>query len=188
MTKPLLKWADSNTKLIAPKMWQHAITMANVTRMRLSDAGYKEPDEGVLLGMLRGISQFAICNHFTNCYDDALELVMTRFREMISARSILHALMSATPWNFCLLYSREWEKRLTQRIVDYIDWGPRNLHLKNALLEDINDVSVYERSLHGVALGQARSYAIYDMMKKSNAFLTIKPHIGLHICKWTERS
>lgn len=172
MTKPLLKWADSNTKLIAPKMWQHAITMANVTRMRLSDAGYKEPDEGVLLGMLRGISQFAICNHFTNCYDDALELVMTRFRENDQREEYFACADVSYSMEFLPTVLERWEKRLTQRIVDYIDWGPRNLHLKNALLEDINDVSIYDRSLHGVALGQARSYAIYDMMKKSNAFLT----------------
>jgi len=171
MAKPILKWADDNTKLIAPKMWQHAITMANVTRMRLEDANYKEPDEGVLLGMVRGMSQFAICNHFTSCFDDALELVMTRFRENEQREDYFACADITYSMAFLPAILEKWEKRLTQRIVDYIDWGPRLLHLKNAIQEDLNDIPVYERSLHGVALGQAKVFTIYDMMKKSNAFL-----------------
>lgn len=171
MAKPLLKWADSNTKLIAPKMWQHAITMANVTRMRLEDANYKEPDEGVLLGILRGISQFVICNHFTNCFDEALDRVMTTFREKEQREDYFACADITYSMEFLPTVLEKWEKKLTQRIVEYIDWGPRTLHLKNALLEDINDVPVYDRSLHGAALGQARVFTIYDMMKKSNAFL-----------------
>ncbi|MGF1756464.1 hypothetical protein L4D76_00610 [Photobacterium sagamiensis] len=65
---------------------------------------------------------------------------------------------------------QNWEKEVTRRIVDYIDWGPRNLHLKNALLEDIEDVPVLDRSLHGAALGQARAFSVYDMMDRSKGF------------------
>jgi len=50
ITKPLLRWIDSNSKLISPKLWQQLIVIANVTRMRLASARYKEPDEDVLLG------------------------------------------------------------------------------------------------------------------------------------------
>lgn len=170
MAKPLLKWADKNTKLMAPKMWQHAIMLANATRMRLSDVQYKEPDEGVLLGILRGIGQFAICNHFTHCFDTALEQVMMELREQERREDYFACAEVTHSMEFLPGVLTTWEKKLTQKIIDYIEWSPRTLHLKNALEEDINDVPIYERGIHGAALGQGRIFTIYDMMSKSKAF------------------
>ncbi|WCE28498.1 HDOD domain-containing protein [Vibrio sp. SCSIO 43137] len=171
MARPLLKWSDKNTRLIAPKIWQHAIVMANVTRMRLNDAGYKEPDEGVLIGMIRAFSYFAVCNYFSQIFEDALISVMQDFRdnEQMSeyfACSEVTPTLSVLPSVLCKL-----DKQLTQNIIDYIDWGPRGVHLKNALIEDIEQTPVLARSLHGVALAQARAFSIYDTMKASNVFI-----------------
>lgn len=171
MARPLLRWADKNTKLIAPKMWQHMVVTANVTRMRLKTAGYKEPDEGVLLGVLRTISSFAIANYFSQIFEDALVEVMKSYREKEEmeeyfACSEVKPTLSILPR---VIYKLE--KTLTRNIVESIEWDQRVVHLKTALLEDLDDTPILDRSIHGVAVGQARAYSIYDIMQRSNAFV-----------------
>ncbi|WP_317917455.1 HDOD domain-containing protein [Vibrio sp. MACH09] len=171
MAKPLLKWSDKNTRLIAPKLWQHAVVMANVTRMRLDDANYKEPDEGVLIGMVRACSYFAICNLFSQVFEEALTLVMRRY--IADKQTDEYDLCSEVSPTLSVLPNVlfKLDKTISRKVVDYIEWGPRAVHLKNALLEDIEEVPILERSLHGVALGQAKAFSIYDLMKQSNAFV-----------------
>lgn len=171
MARPLLKWADKNTRAIAPKVWQYAVVMGNVTRMRLEDAGYKEPDEGVLIGVVRAFSYFAVCNFFSQVSEDALVAVMKGYRdeeqnEEYFACAEVKPTLSILP---SVLYKLD--KIIMTKVIEHIDWGMRGTHLKNALLEDINDLPILQRSLHGVALGQARAFSIYDMMKGSNAFV-----------------
>lgn len=172
MVKPLLNFTDENTKLIATKMWQHSIIMANVTRMRLQDIGYKEPDEGVLLGVLRGVGQFAICNHFTHAFEDALVLMMQTFRKRRQMDDYFACADIKPSLSFLPSVIEAWEKQITRKIIEHMDWSNNVRHLKIALEEDLNNVPVHERSKHGAALGQARSYAIFDTMARSNAFIS----------------
>lgn len=170
LAKPLLKWADHNTKVMTPKVWQHTILMANVTRMRLADAGYKEPDEGVFIGIIRSMALFAACNHFSDSFEVAKENIIKEFREN-KMRDEYFACAEIRPTlGFLPKVILKLEKKLTKRIIDYIDWDMRTVHLKNALLEDISGIPILERSLHGAALGQARAYAIYDLMSRTGAF------------------
>jgi hypothetical protein len=171
MSKSLLRWADNNTKSMAPKLWQHLIVTANVTRMRLQSAGYKEPDEGVLLGVIRSIAQIGISNYFTQIYEDALLEVMQECRESEDMESYF-ACSEVKPTLAVLpnvIYKLD--RLLSERIVAHIDWDPRVMHLRTALLEDITDTPIIERSLHGVALGQARAFTIYDILNRSSAFV-----------------
>ncbi|EPO9883852.1 hypothetical protein ACUJIK_004540, partial [Vibrio vulnificus] len=57
------------------------IVTANVTRMRLQDANFKEPDAGILIGVLRTVGQFLASNHFTHTFEDALVEMMLKYRE-----------------------------------------------------------------------------------------------------------
>ena len=175
MSKALLKWADKNTKTMAPKMWQYAVTMANATRMRLQDVGYKEPDTGVLLGMIRGTGQFIIANNYTNCFDDALGQVMRDFRDR-GMQEEYYACADITPkLGFLPDVIDKMERKITKRLVKRIDWDNRTLHIKNALLEDLDNIPMLERSILGAALGQGRAFSIFDMMQKSNVF--VKGHM-----------
>jgi hypothetical protein len=171
MTKPLLRWGDENTKVIAPKIWQHSIVTANVTRMRLEEAGYKEPDEGVLIGIVRTLSYYAVCNYFSQVFEDALLQVMAEYRENEQMNEYfacgeVKPTLSVLPRVFAKV-----DRALTKRIVEHIEWDPKVVHLKNALLEDIAETPILERSLHGVALGQAKAFSIYETMNKTNAFV-----------------
>ncbi|MDG3088317.1 HDOD domain-containing protein [Vibrio hannami] len=171
MARPLLRWADNNTKLIAPKLWQHMVVTANVTRMRLHAAGYKEPDEGIFLGVIRSIAIFSVVNYFNQIFEDSLVEVMQNYREKEEmdeyfACSEVKPTMSVLPRAIYKL-----EKKLTRNIVEHIEWDQRVAHLRMALMEDLDDVPILERSVHAVALGQARAYSIYDLMQRSNAFV-----------------
>jgi len=172
MAKPLLRWADKNIKIIAPKLWQQLIVTANVTRMRLEYAGYNEPDEGVLLGTIRSLSQISICNYFTQIFEDSMIDVMKECRdaedmESYFACSEIKPTLAVLP---NVIYKLD--RLLTKKIVEHIEWDQRMLHLKTALLEDLTCTPILERSLHGVALGQARAFAIYDMLDRNSAFIS----------------
>lgn len=172
MARPLLKWADKNTKTIAPKMWQQLVVTANVSRLRLKEAGYKEPDEGVLLGTIRSIAQFAACNYFSQMFEDALVSVMKACRECDDMESYFACSEVKPTLSILPNVIYKMDRLLTEKIVHHIDWDPRTLHLKNALLEDVSNQPILERSLHGIALGQARAFAIFDLMDRSAAFET----------------
>ncbi|MCG9597439.1 HDOD domain-containing protein [Vibrio sp. Isolate25] len=171
MVKPLLRWDEPTTKLIAPKLWQHMILTANVTRIRLEDAGVKSPEQGIAIGILRTISQFAIVNNFPMMFEDTLVERMQFYRdknrrEEYYACAEIKPIMSVLPDVILGL-----ESLLTRKVVEHIEWSPRNIHLKNALLEDLDDIPILERSPYGVALAQAQAYSIYDALDRSSVFV-----------------
>jgi len=170
MSKQLLKWSDKNTKIMVPKMWQGAVTTANVTRMRLEDVGYKEPDVGVLLGMMRSIGLFIISNNFTSSFDDALTLVMMDYKEK-KMRDEYFSCADVTPkLEYMPAIIETFEGIVTKKIIDIFDWDMKTIHIKNALLEDINNVPILDRSILGAALAQGKAFTVFDMMNKSNVF------------------
>ncbi|NOH64734.1 HDOD domain-containing protein [Vibrio sp. RE88] len=171
MAKPLLRWSDKTTKNIVPKLWQYMILTANVTRLRLVEAGVKSPEQGIALGVLRAISQFSIVNNFSMMFEDALVERMEFYRdanrrEEYYACADVKPIMSVLPEVIL-----ELEKSLTQKIIDYIEWTPVNIHLKNALLEDIEDVAMLERTPYGVALAQGQAYSMFDALDRSHVFV-----------------
>ncbi len=171
MARPMLKWSDKNTKLIAPKMWQHLIVTSNVTRMRLQEAGVKEPDSGILLGVLRCLGQFLVANHFTHTFEDELINTMLKYREA-DQRDEYYAcadVVANTAFLPKLIFELEGE--LSRRVIESFDWPAVTLHLKQAVLEDIDRIPIADRSLYGAALGQGRAYSIYDGMERSSAFV-----------------
>ncbi|NQZ90813.1 MAG: HDOD domain-containing protein [Moritella sp.] len=170
MSKQLLKWSDKNTKIMVPKIWQSAITTANVTKMRLEDVGYKDPDVGVLLGMMRSIGLFIISNNFTSSFNDALTLVMIDYKEK-KMRDEYFSCADVTPkLEYMPSIIDKFEGIVTKRIIETFDWDMNTIHIKKALLEDIDNVPILDRSILGVALAQGKAFTVFDMMQKSNVF------------------
>ncbi|MCZ4294512.1 HDOD domain-containing protein [Vibrio sinaloensis] len=171
MAKPLLRWHDPVTKSIAPKLWQHMILTANVTRLRLEQANFKNPQQGILLGVLRTISHFAIVNHFSQLFEDAQIEKMQSYREK-NMREEYYACAEIKP-ELSILPSviSRLEQQLTQKVVDAIEWTPFTFPLKNALQEDLDNIAVIERSEAGVALAQAQAYAMFDTLDRSGVFV-----------------
>jgi len=170
MSKQLLKWSDKNTKIMVPKIWQSAVTTANVTRMRLADVGYKEPDVGILLGMMRSIGHFIIANNFTSSFDEALTLVMTDYKEK-KMRDEYFSCADVTPkLEYLPAIIDQFEGDVTKKVIETFAWDMNTLHIKNALLEDIDNVAILDRSILGAALAQGKAFTVYDMMNKSKVF------------------
>lgn len=171
MVKPLLKWHEAETKTIAPKLWQHMILTANVTRLRLESAEVKNADQGIVLGILRTISLFAVVNQFTALFEDALVERMQFYRSE-NMREEYYACAEITP-NLSILprIMLKTEKLLTKKVIEHIEWTPNNIHLRNALEEDLNEVPILQRSEWGQALAQAKAYSIFDTLDRSDAFV-----------------
>jgi len=171
MARRLLRWQDKPTKSIAPKLWQHLILTANVTRLRMEQGASKKPEQGVLLGVLRTISHFAVVNHFTQMYEDALVEKMRFYREN-HMRDEYYACADVTP-NLSIIPKLivKLEKILTHKIIDSLEWTPQTAHLKVALQEDLAETPILERSEAGIALGQAQAYAIFDGLERSDVFV-----------------
>ncbi|MDD1824687.1 hypothetical protein LRP52_21080, partial [Photobacterium sp. ZSDE20] len=81
MSQQLIKWNDGNIKHITPKVWQHLVVTSNATRIRLQETSVKEPNVGILLGVLRVLPLFLICNHFSSTFEDALVKTMIGYRD-----------------------------------------------------------------------------------------------------------
>lgn len=171
MARPLLKWQDKPTKNIAPKLWQHLILTANVTRIRMEQAGLRNPEQGMILGVLRTLSHFAVVNHFTQCFEDALVEKMRMYRED-NMRDEYYACADIVP-NLSIIpkLMTKLEKPLLQNLINELEWSPNTIHLKNALQEDIDDIPILKRSQAGVALAQAQTYAIYESLERSDVFV-----------------
>ncbi|HDY7719943.1 TPA: hypothetical protein RQK05_001912 [Vibrio vulnificus] len=162
---------DANTKLIAPKMWQHMIVTANVTRMRLQDANFKEPDAGILIGVLRTVGQFLASNHFTHTFEDALVEMMLKYREQDMREEYYACAEVVANMSFLPKIIFELEGQLAKRVLESMDWPANAMFIKNAVIEDIDNVPVEERSIAGAALAQGRAFSIYDGLQHSNAFV-----------------
>lgn len=169
MMKPLLRWNDQNIKLIVPKVWQYSILTANASRKRLLDSGYKNPDEAFAIGIIRNIGHFIILNYFSQTFEKTMEEMITYYRDN-GMREEYYACADITPkLRFLPKMFFELSDSLTRRIVEKIEWGHKT-HLRHALLEDIDNVPVTERSVHGVALMQGRYYSIFNLMNASKVF------------------
>lgn len=170
MSKQLLKWSDKNTKIMVPKVWQFAVSTANVTRMRLADVDYKEPDIGILLGMMRSIGLFIIANNFTSSFDEALTLVMMDYKEK-KMRDEYFSCADVTPkLEYLPAIIEKFEGLVTKKIIETFNWDMNTVHIKNALIEDIDNVAILDRSILGAALAQGKAFTVFDMMNKSHVF------------------
>jgi hypothetical protein len=171
MSQQLIKWSDDNIKPIVPKVWQHLVVTANSTRMRLQETSVKEPDAGILLGVLRTLPLFVICNHFSATFEDALVKTMLGYRDSSDKHDEYYACTEVIPnTQFLESMIEILDTKLLKKIVDYIDWSPDNQFIKRALLEEVHDIPVLERSVYGAALSQGRKFSIFEALENSELF------------------
>jgi hypothetical protein len=171
MSQQLIKWSDDNIKPIVPKVWQHLVVTANSTRMRLQEISVKEPDAGILLGVLRTLPLFVICNHFSATFEDALVKTMLGYRDASDKHDEYYACTEVIPnTQFLESMIEILDTKLLKKIVDYIDWSPDNQFIKRALLEEVHDIPVLERSVYGAALSQGRKFSIFEALENSELF------------------
>lgn len=171
MSQQLIKWSDDNIKPIVPKVWQHLVVTANSTRMRLQETSVKEPDAGILLGVLRTLPLFVICNHFSATFEDALVKTMLGYRDASDKHDEYYACTEVIPnTQFLESMIEILDTKLLKKIVDHIDWSPNNQFIKRALLEEVHDIPVLERSVYGAALSQGRKFSIFEALENSELF------------------
>lgn len=170
MARPMMRWADNNIKVLTPKFWQQLVLTANITKMRLNETNVPDPDCGVLIGTLRNLGSIILINHFTDTFEDALIEVMLNYRKT-NRKDEYYACADVRPNSaFLPKVIVNMEALVTKRLVENFNW-PKNVeHIKVAILEDIENKPVLERSVYGAALAQARAYAIYDNLSRSEVF------------------
>ncbi|AYO19893.1 HDOD domain-containing protein [Vibrio owensii] len=170
MARPMMRWTDNNIKVLTPKFWQQLVLTANITKMRLNETNVPDPDCGVLIGTLRSLGNIVLINHFTDTFEDALIEVMLNYRKT-NRKDEYYACADVRPNSaFLPKVIVDMEALVTKRLVESFNW-PKNVeHIKVAILEDIEKKPVLERSVYGAALAQARAYAIYDNLSRSEVF------------------
>ncbi|PFG58046.1 hypothetical protein ATG66_0566 [Vibrio sp. ES.051] len=173
ISKALVKWQEPAIKNIVPKLWQYMMVIANAnananaTCQRLDVAGWRYPQQGLLLEGLHALGMFAVVNQYPRFFEEALINKMQAYREQ-QRRDEYYACaevsldMSLLPE---LLMSLS--KPLTQNIIEALSWSASSQPLRLALEEDINQVPVLERSLFGVALAQGSAFSTYDALERS---------------------
>jgi len=171
MARPMMRWSDNNTKVLTPKFWQQLVLTANITKVRLNETDVPDPDCGVLIGTLRSLGNIVLINHFTDTFEDALIEVMLNYRKT-NRKDEYYACADVRPNSaFLPKVIVDMEALVTKRLVESFNW-PKNVeHIKVAILEDVENKPVLERSVYGAALAQARAYAIYDNLSRSEVFV-----------------
>ncbi len=170
MARPIMRWSDSNTKILTPEFWQQLVLTANVTKMRLESAGVKDSDCGVLIGTLRSLGSIVLINHFTDTFEDALIEVMLNYRKT-NRKDEYYACADVRPNSaFLPKVIVDMEAAVTKRLMESFNWPKSAEHIKVAILEDIENKPILERSIYGAALAQARAHAIYDSLSRSEVF------------------
>ncbi|MEZ8205390.1 hypothetical protein ACED47_14990 [Vibrio splendidus] len=171
MSQKLIKWNDANIKHITPKVWQHLVVTSNATRIRLQDTSIKDPNVGILLGVLRVLPLFLICNHFSSIFEDALVKTMLGYREASDKHDEYYACTEILPkTQFLETMVDQLDLKLLKNFVEFIDWSPGNQFIKEALLEEVNDIPVLERTVYGAALAQGRKFSIFEALDNSELF------------------
>lgn len=171
MSQKLIKWNDGNIKHITPKVWQHLVVTSNATRIRLQDTSIKDPNVGILLGVLRVLPLFLICNHFSSIFEDALVKTMLGYREASDKHDEYYACTEILPnTQFLETMIDQLDLKLLKNFVEFIDWSPGNQFIKEALLEEVNDIPVLERTVYGAALAQGRKFSIFEALDNSELF------------------
>ncbi|WP_061017905.1 hypothetical protein [Vibrio splendidus] len=171
MTQQLIKWNDGNIKHITPKVWQHLVVTSNATRIRLQETSVKDPNVGILLGVLRILPLFVICNHFSSIFEDALVKTMLGYRDASDKHDEYYACAEVLPnTQFLETMVEKLELKLLKNLVEFVDWSPSNQFIKRALLEEVNDTPVLERTVYGAALAQGRKFSIFEALDNSELF------------------
>ncbi|MDH5911631.1 hypothetical protein L8R80_22585 [Vibrio splendidus] len=171
MSQKLIKWNDANIKHITPKVWQHLVVTSNATRIRLQDTSIKDPNVGILLGVLRVLPLFLICNHFSSIFEDALVKTMLGYREASDKHDEYYACTEILPnTQFLETMVDQLDLKLLKNFVEFIDWSPGNQFIKEALLEEVDDIPVLERTVYGAALAQGRKFSIFEALDNSELF------------------
>ncbi|KAA8667033.1 hypothetical protein MID13_08350 [Vibrio gigantis] len=171
MSQKLIKWNDANIKHITPKVWQHLVATSNATRIRLQETPVNDPNVGILLGVLRIMPLFLIYNHFSSTFEDALVKTMLGYREASDKHDEYYACAEVIPNpQFLESMVEQLELKLLKKLVEFIDWSPSNQFIKRALLEEVDDVPVLERTLYGAALAQGRKFSIFEALNNSKLF------------------
>ncbi|WP_261884398.1 hypothetical protein [Vibrio pomeroyi] len=171
MSQQLIKWNDGNIKHITPKVWQHLVVTSNTTRIRLQETSVKEPNVGILLGVLRVLPLFLICNHFSSTFEDALVKTMIGYRDASDKHDEYYACTEILPnTQFLESMVEQLELKLLKKLVEFIDWSPSNQFIKRALLEEVNDIPVLERTIYGAALAQGRKFSMFEALDNSELF------------------
>ncbi|NOI02438.1 hypothetical protein F0241_15200 [Vibrio kanaloae] len=171
MSQQLIKWNDGNIKHIVPKVWQHLVVTSNVTRLRIQETSVKNPNVGILLGVIRVLPLFLICNHFSSTFEDALVKTMLDYRDASDRHDEYYACTEVLPnTQFLEAMVKPLEFKLLKKIVEFIDWSPDNQYIKHALLEEVNDIPTLERTVCGAALAQGRKFSVYEALDNSDLF------------------
>ncbi len=170
MARPVLKWSDSSTRLMAAKMWQHMMVTANGTRLLLEKEGIDNSDSGILIGVIRTLGYFLAANHFPTTFEDALVAAMLKYREADRREEYYACADVALNSDFLPQVIIDTQAELVKNLLQSYDWPANADFIKDAILEDIENIPLCERSVYGVALAQAKAFSIYDLLSYSGAF------------------
>jgi len=163
---------DDELKLVRKKIWKHLLICSHATCERLAEGEIDNPEQGILLGTIRQLGLLVIVNHFKLAFEDSLLQVMKEYRDHNQMLEYFSCSAIKLPFGILPKLLQKHEKHVVKRLISHIDWGIENVHLQEALREDLNDISVENRSEFGVALAQARAFSIFDSMDKNKLFPT----------------
>lgn len=165
--------------MMGHKIWSYTTTMANSTRFLLKEVGYGGDSsnelDGVVAGLFHSFGLIAIHHQFARSFEEVKTQCLTVLRENQN-RPLYNAMLEVeADLTLMMELLLEMGDDITLRVSESFDWQ-RMTHLQAAIRQVHDRIPLNERTLHAIAMEQARSYAQFEMLRRAKRF-TAKEHV-----------
>ncbi|MEG3765016.1 HDOD domain-containing protein [Alteromonas sp. 14N.309.X.WAT.G.H12] len=167
--KNRLKSECEHFPLLSQKIWSYYVTSSNAARHRLVPHNCNTRDEltAMVTGAIVCMGMVALHKQFNLSFEFSKRALLEELRA--KRKNILyHAVLDVTPSPMVL---RELLESSSMRIVNNVatqcDWGHKG-KVRQAVVEHANDKKSQERSIHGLAVGQGSTYAMWFLLSNAN--------------------
>jgi hypothetical protein len=166
--KNCIRFDCEHFPLLGSKIWSYAVSIANGTSHILAANGYHNDDsekyDGFFLGLF-SIMGLNITHHlFAKYFEETKIQCLTTLREEQN-RGLYNAMLTAKadPALIHKLFLNV-SDTIFSKLVAGFPFGPRVMHLKNAM-----QVNITNERIHTTSLTKAKAFAKFDLLRRSKS-------------------
>jgi len=171
--KSIFNFNDKNTLKVVIKLWEESVLSANTSRIMFEDNNVRDPSVAILMGFLVSIGRFIIVDNFTKCHDEAAKITLDLFKKEKLIEEVFSVQDFPVSLHLLSEVIEKEEKELTKRVVKSLPWNSRTFSIRDALMEDLDNVPYDDRDHIGKILVKSKAISILEIMSKENAFIHI---------------
>lgn len=169
MFKHMVKFRTEHFPLMGHKLWKHMVTTGVTAHYLLQQREYKDPVEGLLIGMYMHLGKLALFHQFIYSFDEVKLKALEKFHAE-RQKSHHDNLMQVGPDQAVLLnLYNEFAHPITQKLFDMQNWQKPNT-FKLVMEELSENKPISECHPVTVAVRQGEAFSKFHFLKKMKLF------------------